>query len=111
MSICTQGVCGSERNVFTNDQVDFVDQDDDRAHITMALETIAIGIISIIYFLLRYLNATETPKIKGLPEIPGIPLFGNLLQLGDQHAKVAGKWAEKYGAVFQTRLGNKVGVV
>lgn len=48
------------------------------------------------------------PKIKGLPEIPGVPIFGNLLQLGEHHAKVAGSWAKKYGPVFQVRLGNRV---
>lgn len=64
--------------------------------------------LSIIYFIVRYLNRTDTPKIKNLPEIPGVPLFGNLLQLGTEHARVAKKWAEQYGPVFQTRLGNRV---
>ena len=60
------------------------------------------------YFLIRYLNSTDQPKIKGLPEIPGIPLFGNLLQLGQDHARVAGRWAKERGwPVFQTRLGNR----
>ncbi|RMD41081.1 hypothetical protein DV735_g4033, partial [Chaetothyriales sp. CBS 134920] len=60
------------------------------------------------FFLLRYLNHTDTPKIKGLPEIPGVPLFGNLLQLGQDHARVTAKWAKQYGwPVFQTRLGNR----
>jgi hypothetical protein len=34
---------------------------------------------------------------------------GNLIQLGDQHATVAAKWAKSgYGPVFQVRMGNKV---
>jgi hypothetical protein len=57
----------------------------------------------------RSLNQTDVPKIKGLPEIPGVPLFGNLIQLGDRHAKVAAEWAKTYGPVFQVRMGNKVG--
>lgn len=60
------------------------------------------------YALVRYFNLTDIPKIKGLPEIPGVPVFGNLLQLGDSHPKVAAQWAKKYGPVFQTRYGNKV---
>lgn len=64
--------------------------------------------LAIIYFLIRFLNRTDTPKIKDLPEIPGVPLFGNLLQFGSSHAKVAGGLAKKYGAVFQVRLGNRV---
>ncbi|KAK1078563.1 hypothetical protein LTR48_008421, partial [Friedmanniomyces endolithicus] len=47
------------------------------------------------------------PKIKGLPEIPGIPILGNLHQLGQNHAKVAQEWSKKYGPVFQVRMGNR----
>lgn len=74
----------------------------------MSYQTIAAAIIAVVYFIIRYLNSTETPKIKGLPEIPGVPLFGNLLQLGEDHARVAARWAKKYGPVFQVRMGNKV---
>jgi hypothetical protein len=74
----------------------------------MSLQTMAVAVIAVTYFIIRYLNRTDVPKIKGLPEIPGVPLFGNLLQLGDQHATVAGKWAKKYGPVFQVRMGNRV---
>lgn len=76
----------------------------------MAHEALAIGILSILVILYRYLNQTDTPKIKGLPEIPAVPIFGNLIQLGENHAKVAAQWAKQYGPVFQVRMGNKVGI-
>ena len=60
------------------------------------------------FALYRFLYATDTPKIKGLPEIPGLPLFGSLFELGSNHALVAQKWAKKYGPVFQVRMGNRV---
>lgn len=70
---------------------------------------VVLGVAAlVIFFVVRYLNSSDIPKIKGLPEIPGVPLFGNLLQLGTSHALVAQKWAKQYGPVFQTRLGNKV---
>lgn len=75
----------------------------------MLSPTLVFGLLSVVYFIVKYLNATDTPKIKGLPEVPGVPLFGNLLRLGSEHAKVTGGWAKKYGPVFQTRLGNRVG--
>lgn len=75
----------------------------------MASPVVFFGVLSVFYFVWRYLNNTDTPKIKNLPEIPGVPVFGNLLQLGDSHAKIAREWAKKWGPVFQTRLGNKVG--
>ena len=74
----------------------------------MTIQVIALAVISVVYFVIRYLNRTNVPKIKDLPEIPGVPIFGNLLQLGNHHAKVAQKWAKQYGPVFQVRMGNRV---
>ena len=53
--------------------------------------------------LMQLLFETEHPKIKGIPEIPGWPIVGNLLQLGSDHAAVCMEWAKKYGPVFQVR--------
>lgn len=70
--------------------------------------TLSFLFLTLAYFLVKYLNHTDTPKVKNLPEIPGVPLFGNLLQLGQDHARVTAKWAKEYGwPVFQTRLGNR----
>lgn len=74
----------------------------------MEYQAVGAALVAILFFVIRYLNRTDIPKIKGLPEIPGIPIFGNLLQLGDSHAKRAGEWVKRYGPVFQVRLGNKV---
>ncbi|TGO08948.1 hypothetical protein BTUL_0185g00260 [Botrytis tulipae] len=73
----------------------------------MSPQTIGIAIVAAVFFIVRYLNRTDTPKIKNLPEIPGYPLFGSLLEFGVSHALVAKRLAEKYGAVFQVRLGNR----
>ncbi|KND91804.1 Phenylacetate 2-hydroxylase [Tolypocladium ophioglossoides CBS 100239] len=73
----------------------------------MSYQVLGIAIVAAFYALIRFLSATDVPKIKGLPEIPGVPIFGNLLQLGIDHARVTQKWARKYGPVFQTRLGTK----
>ena len=74
----------------------------------MTLQMIGFALVAMIFFAIRYANRTDTPKIKNLPEIPGVPIFGNLLQLGNEHAKKAAGWAKKYGPVFQTRLGTHV---
>jgi hypothetical protein len=74
----------------------------------MTIQVIALTAIAVIYSTIRYFNRTDIPKIKGIPEIPGIPIFGNLLQLGSNHAKVAQDWAKQYGPVFQVRMGNRV---
>ncbi|KAL2221097.1 cytochrome P450 phenylacetate 2-hydroxylase [Thermoascus aurantiacus ATCC 26904] len=73
----------------------------------MGPQQIAIAVIAVVYFLIKYFNRTDIPKIKNLPEVPGVPIFGNLLQLGDEHARKAREWVKKYGDVFQVRLGNR----
>ena len=75
--------------------------------LSMSYQVAGIAVLACIFFLYRLLNRTDTPKIKGLPEIPGLPLFGSLIELGEYHAVVAKNWAQKYGPVFQVRLGNK----
>jgi phenylacetate 2-hydroxylase len=72
------------------------------------LQAFAASVALLILY--RYFNSTDLPKIKNLPEIPGVPVFGNLLQLGNNHAQVAAKWAKKYGPVFQVRMGNKASI-
>ena len=74
----------------------------------MAVFVLLIAALPLLYFVFRMLSATDVPKIKNLPEIPGVPVFGNLLQLGSEHARVAASWVKKYGPVFQARLGNRV---
>lgn len=76
--------------------------------LSMSSHIVVAALLALIFLVLRFLNSTDVPKIKGLAEIPGVPVFGNLLQLGTDHARVAQKWAAKYGPVFQTRLGNRV---
>jgi hypothetical protein len=74
----------------------------------MSFQVFGIVVAALVLLLIRYLNYTDTPKIKNLPEVPGVPLFGNLLQFGSSHAKAAREFAQKYGPVFQVRLGNRV---
>ncbi|OAP64588.1 hypothetical protein AYL99_00560 [Fonsecaea erecta] len=76
----------------------------------------AIWIIAGILILLgfyKWSTATDIPKIKGIPEIPGaLPILGHLQQLGPDHATVCEGWWRKYQqSVFQIRLGNTRAVV
>jgi phenylacetate 2-hydroxylase len=74
----------------------------------ISVQVYSFALIALTYLLIRYFNRTDTPKIKGIPEIPGYPIFGSLYELGNKHAVVAKRWAEKYGPVFQVRMGNRV---
>lgn len=74
----------------------------------MPYQLVGIALIAFIYFVIKYLNRTDSPKIKNLPEVPGVPLFGNLLQFGSSHPKVARELSEKHGPIYQVRLGNRV---
>lgn len=35
-------------------------------------------ILAAVTFVYKLLNRTDIPKIKGLPELPGVPIFGSL---------------------------------
>lgn len=61
-----------------------------------------------ITILMKLGNKTDIPKVKGLPELPGVPFFGSLLLLGKHHARNCAKLVQTYGDVFQVRLGNRV---
>ena len=74
----------------------------------MASPAVLFAALSIVYFVWRYFNSTDIPKIKNLPEPPGVPIFGNLLQFGSRHSQTATELSKKYGPVFQTRFGNRV---
>lgn len=74
----------------------------------MTIPIYVAGVAVLGFFLYRLLYGTDKPHIKGLPEVPGLPLFGSLVELGTNHAKVAQGWAKKYGPVFQVRMGNRV---
>ncbi len=65
-------------------------------------------VLALIYYGAQLLSRTDIKRIKNLPELPGIPIFGSLFLLGKNHAKNCAKLAEKYGPVFQARLGNRV---
>jgi len=74
----------------------------------MGYQVFGIAIIAVVYFTIKFLNKTDTPKIKNLPEVPGLPLFGSLIKFGTDHATAAYDYSKKYGPVFQVRLGNRV---
>jgi phenylacetate 2-hydroxylase len=64
-------------------------------------------LIALVYTSIKLLDRTDIPKIKNLPEVPGLPIVGSLYELGDNHAKKAAEWSKKYGPVFQVRMGNR----
>ncbi|CAF3802371.1 unnamed protein product [Adineta steineri] len=66
-----------------------------------------IGIIMIIWLLFKIVDSTDIPKIRGLPEASGWPIFGCLFQLGTNHSLALSKLGKRLGPVFQIRLGNK----
>ncbi|EUC46156.1 hypothetical protein COCMIDRAFT_4778 [Bipolaris oryzae ATCC 44560] len=77
------------------------------------LYTSIAGVVLITMILYWWACSTDIPKIKGIPEIPGsLPIFGHLLQLGEDHASTCEKWWRQYDLpVFQIKLGNTRAVV
>lgn len=65
---------------------------------------------AIVALVIKWANRTDIPRIKNLPELPGVPVFGSLFLLGKHHARNCARLAQQYGDVFQVRLGNRVGI-
>ena len=57
---------------------------------TFSIQIYIAGAVVVGIFLYRFMYGTDTPHIKGLPEVPGLPVFGSLYELGTNHAKVRG---------------------
>lgn len=68
---------------------------------------VILCVVSVLLVLL-YLDTTDVLYIRGLSSAPGVPIFGNLIQLGVEHPKRLAELAKKYGPVYQIRLGNRV---
>jgi phenylacetate 2-hydroxylase len=73
----------------------------------MSAALLLIAAATAIYLLFHHANRTNSPKIKGIPEVPGLPLLGSLLSIGSCHARKALEWSKTHGPVFQVRLGNR----
>lgn len=74
----------------------------------MSFTITLLAVVAFVYLAIKQMSGTDIPKIKGVPEIPGVPIFGSLIQLGKSHARSCRKFAAKYGPIFQIRLGNRV---
>lgn len=74
----------------------------------MNLLVVLGGFIVITILGWRWATKTDIPKIKGLSELPAVPIFGSLIMLGKHHARNCAKLRYQFGDVFQVRLGNRV---
>lgn len=75
---------------------------------------VAVGGLSL-WFLNSYLadqKRRSSSNLPPLPEVPGLPLIGNLLQLKEKKPhKTFTKWAEIYGPIYSIRTGANTMVV
>ena len=79
-----------------------------RTHFS-AIQLIEVAVVAGVFFLVyRHTLQTDIPKIKNLPELPSVPIFGSLFLLGKHHARNCAQLVSRYGAVFPIRLGNRV---
>ena len=74
----------------------------------MIFYLVVVALLAAVGFIIKLLNRTDIPKIRGLPELPGVPMFGSLFLLGKSHARKCSELVKVYGPVFQVRLGYRV---
>ena len=70
---------------------------------------VVCALLAVFLYVISWLfSRTDIPKIKGLPELPSVPIFGSLIFLGKHHARNCARLVDRYGEVFQVKLGNRV---
>ncbi|GLT57913.1 hypothetical protein SLA2020_308500 [Shorea laevis] len=73
--------------------------------------SVAVGALSLLLFLIfvrRFISTGEmgSSSLPHVPEVPGLPLIGNLLQLKEKKPhKTFAKWAEIHGPIYSIRTG------
>lgn len=67
-----------------------------------------VAIVCGLVILVLLFDSTDIPYIKRLPSAPGLPIVGNLIQLGSEQPRRLAELSKQYGPVYQIRLGNKV---
>ncbi|KAH6788481.1 GA requiring 3 [Perilla frutescens var. frutescens] len=73
-----------------------------------AAAIIGVGVFTLL-LITRFFNVSRktSSALPPPPEIPGIPVLGNLLQLKEKKPyRAFAKWAEKYGPVYSIRTGS-----
>ncbi|KAJ9553100.1 hypothetical protein OSB04_017145 [Centaurea solstitialis] len=69
-------------------------------------------VLSSIFFLLLVIKLARPTSSKKLPPgPPGLPIIGNLLQVGDRPHVSTAKFAKEYGPLISLRLGKQILVV
>ncbi|KAK1395706.1 ent-kaurene oxidase, chloroplastic-like [Heracleum sosnowskyi] len=74
----------------------------------MGAPAVAVGGISLL-LIKRFVdhNRNSPPDLPPLPEVPGMPLIGNLLQLKEKKPhKTFAKWAVTYGPIYSIKTGS-----
>lgn len=79
--------------------------------LSRAASSLVVWLLVSIAICLWLLDRSDLPFIRGLPNAPGVPIFGNLIQLGQEHPRKLAELSRKHGPVFQFRLGNKVSLL
>ncbi|CBI19588.3 hypothetical protein VitviT2T_027635 [Vitis vinifera] len=73
------------------------------------------GISLVVLIFIRRFVSNRKRSVEGLPpvpDIPGLPLIGNLLQLKEKKPhKTFARWAETYGPIFSIRTGASTMIV
>ncbi|CAL8092448.1 unnamed protein product [Orchesella dallaii] len=72
---------------------------------------LVVAIVGLFWFWRRYKAKKRLGGLKELPGPRGLPLVGNIFQLGKFGNAQFCKWTEKYGNIYQVKLGNQSTVV
>ncbi|PWA59978.1 ent-kaurene oxidase CYP701A5 [Artemisia annua] len=75
--------------------------------ITVAITTVTIAVAIFLYIKSHASNhSRRSTHLPPVPEVPGVPVLGNLLQLKEKKPYLTfTRWAQTYGAIYSIRTG------
>ncbi|ODV63648.1 cytochrome P450, partial [Ascoidea rubescens DSM 1968] len=69
---------------------------------------IIVSIVFLVYIVINYFfGVGPSTPIQNLPQVPGLPIVGNLHQVLYNPTVTYSNWAKKYGDVYQIKLGSE----
>ena len=75
-------------------------------YLPVATPATVVGGLVLLVILATIWGTSVPASLRAIPGPPGLPVIGNLLQMGTQPHRMFQLWAKQYGEIFRLKLGN-----
>ncbi|KAJ3034041.1 hypothetical protein HDV00_005495 [Rhizophlyctis rosea] len=83
----------------------------DSSYTILAVTTGVVAVASAYYYLSQPIQPSSHSTLREFPGPPGLPILGNLHQLGTNPSKTFTKWTETYGPIYKIQMGRVPAII